>query len=620
MHQFQGNQGHRALGGQQYGPPPSKKHKTGNGPIVTYYPPPPGYVPPPNAQLPQTGWHAGQHQPAGWTPQQQAYYQQYYQQYPQAAAPGYGYAANGWQQPQGYYPGQPAPVPTQQYPGNVHGVPGQYQNQYYNQQGYQWPSQSPQNAPTATSPQNSASDTSQGFAKPVAPASASYGPHDRNSRAVSTTTSNAEESAVTDEEYTPAHEFDETDYCREASFVKDGDSIQQELSLGTIVYYPARPSRTALASTFQDAELELLMPKAQESQGEDESQCVSKYFIASEAEKVGLSVRQIDDEWEEAKDDIIFDEFVPANSAQYLPLYQVVADRHRPDVNPGSRYPPVQQTVPTVVPPPAPAPTLPDPQASGNVEADNEEDEGVAMDLSSDNEAGPSPEAAATTDAQSRDVDKDDEAKPSSRDGDAKADLASLAENIVSNDDIQTHKRNHSPRSRGYKRAFGSDSPRNRPRSREHYQRGMDRGRPGSGDYYRGPVGPPPPPPGHGRYRDRQWSGDSRMQYGPYHAPPPPETQDFDNPWRNPATFERRGSTGSNTSQRTVPGGDFDELNGNSQTAKADSTNVQSDVGRKRGFDEMDRNNRQHYRGARQDDDHRPRPRGFRQKIPDAYR
>lgn len=243
MYPFQGNQPN----GQQHAqPPPLKKHKTSSGAVVTYYPPPPGYVPPPNAQIPQAAWQAGQYQQSAWTPQQQAYYQQYYQQYAQAAGgyPSYP-QANGWQHSQGYqhgyHQGQPQGQSMSQYSAQGYPAYGAsnysgYQNYQApnQQQGNQWPTQPPQSGPSAGSPQQSTPDVSQGFAKPIAPASATYASQDRTSRAVSIATSNAGDSVAADDEYKPVHEFDETDYCREASYVKDGDSIPQNLSLGTI--------------------------------------------------------------------------------------------------------------------------------------------------------------------------------------------------------------------------------------------------------------------------------------------------------------------------------------------------------------------------------------------------
>ncbi|TKX21932.1 hypothetical protein C1H76_5824 [Elsinoe australis] len=619
MYPFQGNQPN----GQQHAqPPPLKKHKTSSGAVVTYYPPPPGYVPPPNAQIPQAAWQAGQYQQSAWTPQQQAYYQQYYQQYAQAAGgyPSYP-QANGWQHSQGYqhgyHQGQPQGQSMSQYSAQGYPAYGAsnysgYQNYQApnQQQGNQWPTQPPQSGPSAGSPQQSTPDVSQGFAKPIAPASATYASQDRTSRAVSIATSNAGDSVAADDEYKPVHEFDETDYCREASYVKDGDSIPQNLSLGTIVYCPARAAKTALPATYQEAELDLLAPKVRE--GEDES--ISKYFVTSRLDTIDLSVRQIEEEWNEVKEDMIFRDYPPAHVADYIPVTQVVAERDRPDPDPSSRYPPVKE--PTLDPSPPPALRTGDSEVAEKPSVNNpdsdEEDE--AMDLGSDSEDGPSPQPSTSGRAESpADTDHMDDAPSESNaikvDHDRHPKQNGFKDR-AQEDALASLGVSGSPSSAADERSPLNGTP---PIHQDQFQgRGVQPT--GSGQHHHGPLGPPP---AQGRHGEHRRSVGSRMPYGPYNVPPPPEPVDMENPWRNPENYGRRGSSASNTSQHTVPGGDFDDNSDHDKTPRAQPQQQQNGSGRKRGYEEMQHSNR--HRGSRQEDDTTPRQRRFRPKVADAY-
>ncbi|KAF4552115.1 Hypothetical protein D9617_11g009640 [Elsinoe fawcettii] len=137
-------------------------------------------------------------------------------------------------------------------------------------------------------------------------------------------------------------------------------------------------------------------------------------------------------------------------------------------------------------------------------------------------------------------------------------------------------------------------------------------GRNGHGEYTRGPT-------------NRYFENDEyrrrparRKMYGPNNPPPPPAPFDFENPWRNsdPASWERRASNGSNTSQRTVPGGDFENAD-RDRTPQNKPHNRQKGGDRKRSYDEVDRSDWN--RGSRQTDNQYPRSRPNKQHVPEAY-
>ncbi|EME40486.1 hypothetical protein DOTSEDRAFT_82140 [Dothistroma septosporum NZE10] len=239
----------------QSGAPPAKKSR-GNGPVITRYgPPPPGYRPP--VQVPVG--HFGQrpayayHQPA-----YPGYQTQYQPQQLQSCLP--------QQLPLGTYFPQPQPT---------------------------WPTivTPPQSAPTGAWHQRSASE---GLARHN---SAPY-----HARLV--LDGNGDPMPPAD--MTPGTGNDlEEDFDAECYFARHPEDIDSHLSLGVIEWKPPLPTKRALASTFQEAELEALAPRPLQA-SEDES--VSEYFTKAKREESRLSVRQTD-VWQEIKDSLIFREF-----------------------------------------------------------------------------------------------------------------------------------------------------------------------------------------------------------------------------------------------------------------------------------------------------------------------
>lgn len=97
----------------------------------------------------------------------------------------------------------------------------------------------------------------------------------------------------------------EEDFDGECYFARHPEDIEEHLSLGIIEWKPPLPTKRALASTYQEAELEALASRPLQA-SDDES--VSEFFTKSRREESLLSVRQTD-VWEEVKDSLIFREF-----------------------------------------------------------------------------------------------------------------------------------------------------------------------------------------------------------------------------------------------------------------------------------------------------------------------
>lgn len=140
------------------------------------------------------------------------------------------------------------------------------------------------------------------------------------------------------------------DFESEAPFAREPDAIQEDFSLGVIVWHPALPTKRALPSTFAEAELEALAPRKPLS-SDDES--ISEYFINERDHENFLSVRQTDT-WAEIKDDLIFVEFSEVCD-EIIPMERLIANRNRPDPN---------WSAPELVKVPSPTPTPEPSQAS----------------------------------------------------------------------------------------------------------------------------------------------------------------------------------------------------------------------------------------------------------------
>jgi hypothetical protein len=102
------------------------------------------------------------------------------------------------------------------------------------------------------------------------------------------------------------------------------------LSLGVIIWRPAKQVTRALPSTFSEAEEQALKPAA-EKLGNGES--VSMYFTIDNSHEAFLDVRQTD-EWDSIRDDAVFTVFKDEEMSDpdtLVTLEQCIAERDRPD-------------------------------------------------------------------------------------------------------------------------------------------------------------------------------------------------------------------------------------------------------------------------------------------------
>ncbi|KAH6613965.1 hypothetical protein C7974DRAFT_67525 [Boeremia exigua] len=364
---------HPTYGQYQQGPPypgpPQRSHdsrppkKKGN-PIITRYPPPPGYRGP--AQ-PQGHYHTAQH-----SAQYQAPPQPGFPQVPpaQPTYPVQAYAA--------------AP-PQQVYPPPHYGPPqaSTYPPSYPQGQNYQWPLQSFQ--PGQPSSQPSLYPGTQGYAAP----NTSYPPYPARTTAVDAgqqaynhvkgwsrtqsqpnyplqnqyngqSGSDVVDQPMTDSNATPtpatAHlgqdpstlssratlhdnttdqkpelylAWDDWDFDFDgAIWPKSNEPVDPNLSLGVIIWHPAKQVTRALPATFEEAEEQSLKPTP-EKLGNGES--VSIYFTTENSHEAFLNVRQTD-EWDCIKDDPAFVTFADEEMQNNLvPIEDCIAQRDRPD-------------------------------------------------------------------------------------------------------------------------------------------------------------------------------------------------------------------------------------------------------------------------------------------------
>jgi|TARA_R110002003_G_scaffold96_34_gene7711 hypothetical protein len=100
------------------------------------------------------------------------------------------------------------------------------------------------------------------------------------------------------------------------------------LSLGVIIWHPAKQVTRALPSTFDEAEEQALKPTPDKL---DNGESVSMYFMAENSHEAFLDVRQTD-EWESIQDDPIFVVFTDEEMRRNLvSLEDCIAQRDRPD-------------------------------------------------------------------------------------------------------------------------------------------------------------------------------------------------------------------------------------------------------------------------------------------------
>ncbi|KAL5118098.1 hypothetical protein ACEQ8H_003933 [Pleosporales sp. CAS-2024a] len=334
--------------------PPRKK---GN-PIITRYPPPPGYRGPaqPHAsfgsnhypkqfQAPQPGFSQTAQPPApysssaytapptprGYSPQgygvphqpnypQQSYSQSQNHQWPQAV----GHAHNQ-SYSQSQHGVQNYPPATSTYPG----YPPQltptesdsHSPSYGKTHGWSAFNDHPQNHQynTYSAPPQAVSQTYDPNATPT-PASV----HMASSQPPS-----ASEGVNPGEKPQLFLDWDDWDFDFEgAIWPKSNEPVDPSLSLGVIIWHPAKQVTRALPATFDEAEEQALKPAPDKL---DNGESVSVYFMAENSHEAFLDVRQTD-EWETIKDDPIFVVFSDEDMQQNLvTLEDCIAQRDRPD-------------------------------------------------------------------------------------------------------------------------------------------------------------------------------------------------------------------------------------------------------------------------------------------------
>jgi hypothetical protein len=127
--------------------------------------------------------------------------------------------------------------------------------------------------------------------------------------------------------------WDDWDFDFEgAIWPKSNEPVDPSLSLGVIVWHPAKQVTRALPSTFFEAEEQALKP-VPDQLGNGES--VSIYFTTENSHEAFLNVRQMD-EWDTIRDDPVFVVFTDDDLNHHLvTLEDCIAQRDRLDEPPG---------------------------------------------------------------------------------------------------------------------------------------------------------------------------------------------------------------------------------------------------------------------------------------------
>ncbi|KAJ4366025.1 hypothetical protein N0V95_000251 [Ascochyta clinopodiicola] len=113
-----------------------------------------------------------------------------------------------------------------------------------------------------------------------------------------------------------------------AIWPKSNEPVDPNLSLGVIIWHPAKQMTRALPATFEEAEEQSLKPTP-EKLGNGES--VSIYFTANNSHEAFLDVRQTDD-WDYVRDDPAFVMFTDEEMQNNLvPVEDCIAQRDRLD-------------------------------------------------------------------------------------------------------------------------------------------------------------------------------------------------------------------------------------------------------------------------------------------------
>ncbi|KAF2129595.1 hypothetical protein P153DRAFT_22300 [Dothidotthia symphoricarpi CBS 119687] len=113
-----------------------------------------------------------------------------------------------------------------------------------------------------------------------------------------------------------------------AIWPKSNEPVDPNLSLGVIIWHPAKQVTRALPSTFADAEEQAMSPTPETL---DNAESVSVYFTAENSHEAFLNVRQTDD-WERVQNDPVFVVFTDDEMRHNLvALEDCIAQRDRPD-------------------------------------------------------------------------------------------------------------------------------------------------------------------------------------------------------------------------------------------------------------------------------------------------
>ncbi|KAG9194638.1 hypothetical protein G6011_04673 [Alternaria panax] len=366
--QYQPGAAYPPTGPPHRGPHVQPPKKKGN-PIITRYPPPPGYRGPTQPQgpfgsnqfsnqyqSPQPAFSQTQAAPPTYLQQgytapaaHQNYSAQGYSQpqpqtsnypqpsYPQAQSnyqwPQSGYSSNpGYSQP----PSQPHAQPYAPPQSHYQGYQSQHQAANPNQQAYgQNLAWSQQHAQAPHQPNQYSSANGQSHEAHPAP-----DPHATPTQAtvhLNTThplpPSNQSTSAASEGSLSEKPQlylaWDDWDFDFDgAIWPKSNEPVDPALSLGVIIWHPAKQVTRALPSTFAEAEAEALKPAPEKL---DNGDSVSMYFTADNSHEAFLNVRQTD-EWETLKDDPVFVEFIDEDMRSNLvSLEDCIAQRDRPD-------------------------------------------------------------------------------------------------------------------------------------------------------------------------------------------------------------------------------------------------------------------------------------------------
>ncbi|KAF9694381.1 hypothetical protein EKO04_007510 [Ascochyta lentis] len=357
--------------GPSYPGPPQRPQDTrplkkkGN-PIITRYPPPPGYRGPAQPHGPfnarqQPGQYQPPHQPSfpqvppaqhnhpgqGYSaaPPQQGYpLQTYGPPQPSSYPPSYPQAQPYQWPQQPYQPNQAIPHASN-YPGaHGHGVPQSSHHPYPPRTAAADPSQHaynqapgrPQAAAQTLYPPQSQYNAYSGPAttdQPMLDPNAT--PTPATTHLVSAPAVSSHPSASNSHDNTTGNKpelylaWDDWDFDFDgAIWPKSNEPVDPNLSLGVIIWHPAKQMTRALPATFEEAEEQSLKPTP-EKLGNGES--VSIYFTTDNSHEAFLDVRQTDD-WEYVQDDPAFVVFTDEEMQHNLvPVEDCIAQRDRSD-------------------------------------------------------------------------------------------------------------------------------------------------------------------------------------------------------------------------------------------------------------------------------------------------